>query len=119
MVQLRDRSGRPLDACIREVLDGRSQITRVHLVIGAVTDPGLRDRLSAMPQLERDEVMRSAFACAFPGVAGASIRLGADRFAISGDEGVAAALSAGGRNFEAARNAALAEEVLVVALAAC
>jgi hypothetical protein len=109
------RSARPLDECIREVLGAQPQITRLYLLIGAITSPEVRNRLSAMPQGERDEVMRAAFERAFPGVSGVSTRLGAEQFAISGGDGVATALSDGDPDFETAMNSALAGEVLGVA----
>jgi len=109
IVQLRQRSGRPLADCIGEIVGMRPQLQRIHVLLGAVTPPDVRARLAALSQAERDTALRSAVQRAFPRLAKFGCRLGAERFTITGGDEVSAELVHGGNEFEAAINDALAE----------
>lgn len=60
VVQLRKRSGRPIEACLEEVLKMRPQIEKRYLYIGAVTEARVKDRLRSMSQHERDDIFSRA-----------------------------------------------------------
>jgi hypothetical protein len=111
ILQLHQRSGRPIANCVEEILKLRPRVQTVHVLLGAVTAPDVRKRLASLSQAERDTVLRSAMKSAFPRLAKFGCRLGAERFTITGDEDVPAELNQGGRDFEAAINDALAETV--------
>jgi hypothetical protein len=111
ILQLHQRSRRPLTDCVAEILKLRPSVQRVHVFLGAVTDPGMRRRLAAVSQLDRDVAMRNAVQRAFPRLAKFGCRLGSEKFTITGDEDVSAQLAQGGKDFEAAINKALAESV--------
>jgi hypothetical protein len=111
ILQLHQRSGRSIEDCVAEILRLRPHVQRIHVFLGEVTSPELRQRLAAISQADRDTAMRSAVISAFPGLARFGCRLGSERFTITGDDGVSTELAQGGKDFEAAINKALAEAV--------
>lgn len=111
ILQLHQRSGRPIEDCVAEILQLRPRVQRIHVLIGAVTSPDVCQRLAAISQADRDTVMRSAVKRAFPKLGKFGCRLGTDRFTVTGDDGVSTELVQGGKDFEAAINVALAEAV--------
>jgi hypothetical protein len=96
---------------VSEIIRLRPRVQRIHVFIGAVTFPDVRQRLAAIPQADRDTVLRSAVKSAFPRLERYGCRLGSERFTVTGDEGVSAELTQDGSDFEAAINDALAEAV--------
>lgn len=111
IMQLHRRSGQSIEDCVAEILQLRPRVQRIHMLIGEVTSPDVRRRLAAISQAERDTLMRSAVKQAFPKLGKCGSRLGAERFTVTGDDGVSAELVQGGKDFEAALNVALAEAV--------
>ena len=111
ILQLHQRSGRSITDCVAEILRLRPRIQRIHVFLGAVTSPDLRQRLAALSQADRDVALRSAVNSAFPRLGKFGCRLGSERFTVTGDEEVSAELTQGGRDFEAAINDALTEAV--------
>jgi hypothetical protein len=111
ILQLHQRSGRPLADCIAEILKLRPRVETIHVLLGAVTAPDVRKRLASLSQAERDTALRSAMKSAYPRLGKFGCRLGPGRFTITGDEEVSAELNQGGKDFEAAINGALAETV--------
>jgi hypothetical protein len=111
ILQLHQRSGRSIEDCVVEILQLRPRVQRIHVLIGAVTSPDVCRRLAPISQADRDTVMRSAVKKAFPKLGKFGCRLGADRFTVTGDDGVSTELVQGGKDFEAAINVALAEAV--------
>ena len=111
ILQLHQRSGRSIDDCMAEILRLRPRVQRIHVFLGAVTSPDLRQRLAAISQADRDTTIRSAVKRAFPNLERFGCRLGSERFTITGDDGVSTELAQGGKDFEAAINDALAEAV--------
>jgi hypothetical protein len=111
VLQLHQRSGRPVGECVAEILQLRPRVQRIHVFLGAVTSADIRQRLAKLSQAERDTALRSAVQRAFPGMDRFGCKLGSERFTITGDEEVSAKLTQGGKEFEAAINGALAESV--------
>ena len=111
ILQLHNRSGRPLADCIEEILKLRPKTDLIHVLIGGVTEAAPRGRLAACSQAERDEWLRRAVANAYPALARFGGRLGPDRFTITGDKAVSAELTKDGKDFEAVINHSLAETV--------
>jgi hypothetical protein len=108
VVQLRRRSKKTIKACVQEVLGMRPRVQRVHILLGAVTSPKVRNRLATLDQTVRDELLRSAIQSRFPALTKFSCRLGTDGFTVGGSQEVAVAWSEAGNEFEAAINDALA-----------
>lgn len=111
IVQIRERSGRPIAECIGDVLRMRPQVERRHLLIGAITSEKVRIALRQMTQLERDQLLKNAITSHSSGLPPWEGRLGAQRFTLLGSDafGTAAQRFPGG--FEDAINAYLQEEI--------
>ena len=86
LVQLRRRSGKPLDTCVEEIVRLRPQVERRHVIIGLITEPSVVTALESLAQRERDELFQSVLKEQFGLRAGFSCRLGATRFTITADE---------------------------------
>lgn len=111
VVQLRKRSRKLIEECVKEVLRLRPRIQRVHVFLGAVTSPALRGCLATLTQAQRDGLLQGAIRRRFGEMGEFGCRLGTDGFTITGGEKVAADLSQGGTDFEATINNDLAETV--------
>jgi hypothetical protein len=79
--------------------------------LGAINSPDVQQRLATLSQADRDVALRSAVSSAFPRLGKFGCRLGSERFTVTGDEGVSAELTQGGKDFETAINDVLAEAV--------
>lgn len=84
VVQLLERSGRPVEDVLREVIGMRPVVERRYVFIGSVIRPTLVEALGKRSQREKDALLRNAMARV--GLAGASGRLGKTRFTLVGDE---------------------------------
>ena len=96
VAQLLERSGRPPDEAIREVLDMRPVIERRYVFIGSVIGESLSAALAKRTQRERGALLDRAMARL--GLAGASGRLGAERFTLVGDEEFGLSISRVGKD---------------------
>lgn len=107
LVQIRLRSGRPIESCIKEVVSLRPQIVRQHMFVGAVASPQLKAALRSKTQGERDTLFRDLVVSKVPVLARSAVKLGVENFAIiTNDEG-AAALQRELPQFESELNASL------------
>jgi hypothetical protein len=111
VVQLRNRSGKGVAECLAEILRLRPQIERRHILVGAIASTEIRRALERLTQHERDSLVARALRRRYPSLAGASSRLGVDRFLITGDDAVAAVLMADESGFEAGITATIENEV--------
>ena len=84
VAQLRMRSGRHIDACIKEVLGMRPTIEKRYVFIGSVLGQEIEDALSELTQTERDSILESGIEQLH--LEGASGRLGRRFFTLVGDE---------------------------------
>jgi len=84
VVQLLERSGRPTDDVVREVLGMRTVVERRHVFIGSVIDKSLEEALKKKSQREKDALLQKAMEGV--GLAAGSGRLGTNRFTLVGDE---------------------------------
>jgi hypothetical protein len=94
LVQIRKRSGKPLVECLEEVIRLRPTIELRQVVVGAVTDESVRERLRSMGQYSRDDVLSKAIKSAFPEIREFAGKLGADRFTVAGAQAALAPLLA-------------------------
>jgi len=111
IVQIQERSGKPITECTEDVLRMRPQIEKRHILIGAIISPNVRKFLVRMTQQERDQFLKNAVnlhASELPPWEG---HLGVDRFTLVGNEdfGITVQRLPGG--FEEAVNVYLEAEV--------
>lgn len=111
ILQLHRRSGQSIQDCVVEILRLRPCVQRIHVFIGEVTSPDVRERLATISQADRDAAMRPGIKKAFPTLGKFGCRLGPERFTVAGADGLSTELVQGGRESEAAINVALAEAV--------
>jgi hypothetical protein len=111
VMQLRRRSKKPIEACVKEILRLRPRIQRIHVFLGAITSPEICAGLAKLSQMQRNDMLRSLVKVKFPPLANFGCRLGPNGFTVTGGEDVATVLSQGGKDFEATINEALAETV--------
>ena len=110
VAQLRQRSHRPVEECIQEVLGMRPVVERRYVFIGAVGDDALQATLASMTQTQRDQALKASIEAT--GLTGASGRLGEQLFTLVGDDRFNEALSEKGRTtIEAELRARIAESV--------
>ena len=93
VVQLRRRSERSIDECVKEVVETRVRIERRYVYIGAVTIPALRAVLQMMTQGQRDELLVSAIKRVLTAKDIAVSRLGPEQFTLVGGEDFGSAMS--------------------------
>ncbi|MBU4186211.1 MAG: hypothetical protein KKI12_11440 [Proteobacteria bacterium] len=86
VIQLRKRSGRNITECLNEVVGMRPIITKIHLIMGAITNPDVQESLLKFSQIERDTLFRSIISEIYSAGEKLSGRLGIKRFSISTDE---------------------------------
>lgn len=111
VVQLKQRSNRPIESCIDTVIQARPEIRKHHVLIGLITNKDLRDELTLMSQPERDAALARALSELYPSLTGHSWRLGKQRFSVVGSDEVQKTLTKSGQDFESLINRQL-ESVL-------
>ena len=84
VVQLRNRSKRPIRACLEEVLGMRPSVEKCYVFVGAVGDKTLEAALSKLSQVQRNAILQSGIDTL--GLSGAAGRLGERLFTLVGDE---------------------------------
>ena len=84
LIQLRERTGRPIDDCLLEILNLRPTIEKRYVFIGSVNVLGVQNTLARLTQNKRDSILASGIA--HLGLQGATGRLGKQVFTLVGDE---------------------------------
>ena len=84
VVQLRERSGRVIPDCVREVVGMRPVVEKRYVFMGAVVDEGVVAALGSLVQAERDATLAGGIQAI--GLRGASGRLGTRIFTLVGAE---------------------------------
>ena len=82
--QLRVRSGRPICACVNEILGMRPRIEKRYVFVGTLCDQNIMETLHKLTQLERDAILKSIIESLE--LQGAFGRLGQQFFTLVGDE---------------------------------
>ena len=85
VVQISNRSGKPIVECITNVLNLRPKIVTRHLFVGAITSEELTSRIKAIDQKQRDKVIATALNRIIGSDYPAKGRLGEDNFTILSD----------------------------------
>lgn len=84
VVQLRERSGRAVPGCVREVVGMRPVVEKRYVFMGAVVDEDVVAALGSLAQAERDAVLAGGIRAI--GLQAASGRLGTRIFTLVGGE---------------------------------
>jgi ParB-like chromosome segregation protein Spo0J len=110
IVQILQRSQQSPSEAIQSVLKLRPQVTRRHVIVGAVLSPTVRSALTSMSQSERDSFLGWAVQKHQPSLPPFNGRLATERFTLVGDDELAAALRNLPEGFESAVNNCLEAE---------
>jgi hypothetical protein len=86
IIEAKNKSGKPLCECIKEIITMRPRIIKRYLFIGAIRSPEVQDRLSCISQKERDEFLTKVVNLNIPNLPSWDGHLGKDRFTLIGDE---------------------------------
>lgn len=100
VAQIRRRSGRPIDECLKEIIGMRPTVERVYVFIGAIVEADVQAALAALTQAERNALLHSALKVIGLSASG---RLGEQVFTLAGDEQLNSRLSSEGWNIIEAR----------------
>lgn len=84
VAQLRKRSKKALDECIKEVLGMRPVVEKRYVFIGIVADSDIVAKLASFTQVNRDAILQDSIEAL--GISGASGRLGKSLFTLVGDD---------------------------------
>jgi hypothetical protein len=108
VAQIRKRSGRPIEDCIKEVIRMRPTVERRYVFVGTIEDKNVRAAIGRLTQAERNNLLRSSL-CAL-GLGSASGRLGEQLFTLVGGEELKRKLQGEGRETLETRLRALLSE---------
>ena len=86
VVQIWKRSGKPIENCIKSVLDRRPVVERRHVIIGQLQSGSLKDKLKQFSQLERNNLLQSVLEQHVPSTQCLGSKLGDEYFLLVGDE---------------------------------
>lgn len=111
IVQIQERSGKPIAECTEDVLRMRPQIEKRHILIGAIISPNVRKVLVRMMQQERNQFLKNAVILHAPELPPWEGHLGIDRFTLVGSEDFSITAQKLPGGFEEAVNVYLEREV--------
>lgn len=100
IVQIRQRSGNPLESCIKEVLNQRPLTERRHVIIGELQSEKLKDKIRQIPQLERNDLLRSILERTAPGIPSLGATLSERFFLLVGNDRFHSAITSLPSGFE-------------------
>lgn len=83
VVQLIERSGQDAMTCVEEVVQSRPRLDTINVTLGEIVDAKVVDRLSILPQSERDEMLKKSLLSVDPIFETSQVRLGSDHFVIA------------------------------------
>ena len=109
IVQIKMRSQRSVEECLKEVIEIRPRIEKRYVYVGAVTNSALSTLLGSMIQQQRDKLLASAIKRVFIAEDLAVTKLGPDRFTLVGGEDFGKAMSQVKESLEQEVNDALHE----------
>jgi hypothetical protein len=93
LVQLADRSKKPISTCIQEVLKLRPQIETRYVLVGALTSPKAKRQIENLSQQERDQLFGRLLIKEVGVKEPVSWRLGTDSFTVLSDREIAKSLN--------------------------
>ena len=86
VVQIRQRSGKPIESCIEEVLNQRPIIEKRHVIVGGLLSERLKTELKQASQLERDNLLQSVLERYIPDIPPLGAKLRDGYFFLVGDD---------------------------------
>ncbi len=86
IVQVRQRSGKPIKEAIQAVLDQRTVVVQRHVIVGAVLADDLRSHLKKMTQEKRNALLQQALRKHVSTVDLVGAKLGTETFTLVGDK---------------------------------
>lgn len=86
IVQIRHRSNKLLEDCIKTVLNQRPIIERRHVIIGELRSDKLRDKLRQISELERNNLLKSTLKRSVPNIPPLGTKLSSRYFLLVGDD---------------------------------
>jgi len=110
-IQLRLRSGNPIEDCVAKVVALRPVIDRRFVFVGATRDARALADLRQRTQVERDDLLRRAMHRRLPTLTTFAARLGLGKFTVVGGNDVAHALNQLSPDFETVINDWLEDEL--------
>lgn len=111
VVQIRQRSGKSIEECMKVVLNQRPVIERRHVISGSLQSERLKDSLKQISQLERDDLLQSALDRYGPNIQRLGSKLGDGYFILIGDDRLHAAIMSLPEGFEQAITEYLTREL--------
>jgi len=82
IVQLHQRSGQPIDACVKQSLLTRPRIEQMELIIGTILDPLAKAHCAQLGNEDSTKLLSRRLAQRFPDLFFKSIRVNADKFSL-------------------------------------
>lgn len=111
LVQVRSRSGKPLEEAVKAVVERRPVVIQRHVLVGAITADGVREKISGMSQEERNTMLRDALSRLGPNITLGGAKLGKENFTLVGDKQMRDTFMALPSGFEAAVSQYLQQEL--------
>ena len=112
IIEVRNKFGKPIDECVEEILKMRPRIIKRYLFVGAVKSSDVQDRLSEMPQEERNVLFKKAVTSNYPDLPYWEGLLGIKGFNLIGSEDLDQVLSKLPTDFESTINDYLKSRIL-------
>jgi len=103
-IEVRNKFGKPINECVKDILKMRPRIIRRYLFIGAVKSPDVQNRLSEMSQEERNVLFKKSVTSNYPDLPYWEGLLGIKGFNLVGSEDLDQALSKLPTDFESTIN---------------
>jgi hypothetical protein len=92
VVQIRRRSGKSIENCVKTVFDQRPVIEKRHVIIGELRSERLKEKLKQISQLERNNLLQSILERYIPDIPRLGCKLGDVYFLLVGDDQFHAAI---------------------------
>ncbi len=112
IVEVRRKSSKSVNECVEEIFKMRPRMIRRYLFIGAVKSSEVQDRLSKMPQKERNVLFNNVVTLNLPNLASWDGSLGVNRFTLIGNEDLNETISKLPTDFASSINAHLESIIL-------
>ena len=100
VIQITERSRRPIESCIEEVLNQRPIVERRHVIIGELQSDSLIETLTQMSQFQRNDLLLSALARYGLNTSILGAKLGDRYFLLVGDDAFQTAITSLPGGFE-------------------
>ena len=100
LVTLYDRSGKNIEECINQIKKAKPKTIHSHLIIGKLTSSALTDKLSSIPALKRNRILRDVLNTEIPLIKYKGAKLKKTQFIIVGNQETESKIRSLGDDFE-------------------